>query len=31
MITQKIIEAGFTIQKIKHRNNWICISASLKA
>jgi ribosomal protein L11 methyltransferase len=31
MISQKIIEAGFAIQKIKHRNNWICISASLKA
>lgn len=29
-ISEKIINAGFDIKKIKHRNNWICVSASVK-
>lgn len=30
VISAKILDAGFSIQKIRHRNNWICIAASLK-
>ncbi|MEX0636460.1 MAG: 50S ribosomal protein L11 methyltransferase, partial [Ferruginibacter sp.] len=30
LISKKILEAGFNIQKIRHRNNWICIAASIK-
>lgn len=29
-ISEKIINAGFYIKKIKHRSNWLCVSAIVK-
>jgi ribosomal protein L11 methylase PrmA len=31
LISEKIVAAGFEVKSVQHRNNWICISATVTA